>query len=126
MRTKKIFSYITTTLNESFVNKLQKCLKPAIYFRHNIQQIYRDSLFFFTFGTKLPNNQLICFPAWFVKLVVMTRGEICCRSSITLLSEIRLTKKARRTFYYRLRHTKISVFFSSCAALTINYFLISD
>ena len=124
MRTKKTFIWLYYHDSQrGFCKQALKVLIPTITFA-TISSKLTAIRCFFASGTKLPNNQLICFPAWFVKLVVMTRGEICCRSSITFLSEIRFTKKARRTFYYRLRHTKIVIFFSSCAALTINYFLI--
>ena len=92
IRTKMIFSCVTATLNEGSVNKLQKCLKPTVTFATIPSQLTTIRCYFAS-GTKLSKIQLICFPAWFVKLVVMTRSEICCRSSITLLFDIRYTKK---------------------------------
>ena len=99
-RKKYLANYVTATLNEGSVNKLQKCLKPTVIFATIPRQLTTISCFSAS-GTKLFKIQPICFPAWFVKLLCMTRGKICRRSSTTAFSEIRFTKKTRRTIYYR-------------------------
>ena len=68
IRAKKYLpNYVSVTINKGSLNKLQKYLKPTNTFA-TIPIHLTTIRCFFAFGTELPENQPIRFPAWFVKL----------------------------------------------------------